>query len=121
MTAFDIYLDKLVKGENTNDDFPKNESTWEELFSFGKRCIDEIVLLRRRVAEKDAENKAVRDMLCEWDQAYSTEIFEEVSKEEIDQYSSLISRNSATMGRFMVGVLRRKIAEARGVDDEKII
>jgi len=64
------------------------------------------------IIDLEAEHKAVLDMLDEWDQAYSTDIFGEVSNEEIEKYGGLISRNSAAMGRFMVGVLRRKIKEA---------
>jgi len=36
------------------EDFPKNESTWEELFEFGKDRLREIAELKAKLAAKDA-------------------------------------------------------------------
>jgi len=65
------------------------------------------------------ENKALRKklrtvekMLDEWEQVYSTDFFGEVTAEEVQKYSGLITRNSDAMGRFMVVVLREKIRNA---------
>ena len=50
MTALYRYIDDLVNGKDPEDDFPKNESSWEELFFLCKRLINEIVTLRRAAA-----------------------------------------------------------------------
>jgi len=61
MTAFEKYINKLVKGEVDFDDgFPKNESSWEELFDFGVKRIGEIVFLKRKAAEHSAHLTALR-------------------------------------------------------------
>ena len=39
MSSFDKYIERLVDGEENSFDFPKNESSWEELFDFGRRRI----------------------------------------------------------------------------------
>ena len=54
MNAFEKYVEKLVRGEalsDSDDGFPKNESSWEELFDFGVKRIGEIVTLRRKSAQ----------------------------------------------------------------------
>ena len=61
MTAFEKYINKLVKGEVDFDDgFPKNESSWEELFDFGVKRIGEIVFLKRKAAEHSVHLTALR-------------------------------------------------------------
>ena len=51
MTALEKYIDDLVKGENIDDldSFPKNESSWEELFDLCEKLIDEIVKLKKYI------------------------------------------------------------------------
>jgi len=46
MSVLDKYINKLVKGEEDTFDFPKHESSWEELFVFGEYRIKDIVSLR---------------------------------------------------------------------------
>jgi hypothetical protein len=62
MTAFEKYINKLVKGEalDFDDGFPKNESSWEELFDFGVKRIGEIVFLKRNAAEQSVHLTALR-------------------------------------------------------------
>lgn len=55
MGAFEKYIEKLVNGEalsDLDDGFPKNESSWEELFDFGVKRIGEIVTLMRKSAQQ---------------------------------------------------------------------
>jgi len=54
MSAFYKYIDDLVAGTEVEDDFPKNESSWEELFDFGKNRIIDIVTLKRNLARLQA-------------------------------------------------------------------
>ncbi len=49
MSSFDKYIERLVDGEENSFDFPKNESSWEELFDFGRRRISEIVSLESKI------------------------------------------------------------------------
>ena len=63
LTAFEKYINALVSGENVDDDFPKNESSWEELFEFGKRRIDEIVALRKENIRLQAIEAAARELM----------------------------------------------------------
>lgn len=60
MSAFDRFIDDLVNDRDSVDDFPKNESSWEELFDFGSRCLDEIVTLGRKVAQQSVQLTALR-------------------------------------------------------------
>lgn len=73
MSAFDIYINRLVSGEKTNEDFPKNESSWEELFNFGKCRIVEIVELRRELSAYERLELAVSRSL---QNLYATRIME---------------------------------------------
>jgi hypothetical protein len=66
MTAFEKYVDALASGETVDDDFPKNESSWEELFDFGKCRIAEIVALRKentRLQERVTQLEAAQQPL----------------------------------------------------------
>lgn len=60
MTALDRFIDDLINDRDPEDDFPKNESSWEELFDFGSRCLDEIVTLGRKVAQQGVQLTALR-------------------------------------------------------------
>jgi len=50
MSGFDKYVEQLVNGEEPIDDFPKNESSWEELYNFGEKRVSEIVALKRSLS-----------------------------------------------------------------------
>lgn len=65
MSAFDEYIEKLVNGEEDTFEFPKNESSWEELFEFGRRRITEIVALKVRIKalEDELEDGAMKNAL----------------------------------------------------------
>jgi len=58
MSAFDKYIDALVNDEEPEEfgAFPKNESTREELFDFGKDRINDIVKLKK-------ENKYLMELI----------------------------------------------------------
>lgn len=66
MSAFDTYVDKLVSGVGVVEfldlygGFPKNESSWEELFDFGEKRIEEIVVLKRNSAQQSLHLTALR-------------------------------------------------------------
>ena len=69
MTSLDRYIDDLVNNIEPEEfgTFPKNESSWEELFEFGQRRISEIVSLRKenarlqeRVAQLEAAQQSVQ-------------------------------------------------------------
>jgi len=60
MSAFENHINRLVKGEEPEFDFPKNESSWEELFDFGVKRIGEIVVLKRNAAEQSVYLTALR-------------------------------------------------------------
>jgi len=60
MSAFENHINQLVKGEEPEFDFPKNESSWEELFDFGVKRIGEIVTLKRKAAEQSVHLTALR-------------------------------------------------------------
>lgn len=60
MSALDRFIDDLINDRDPVDDFPKNESSWEELFDFGSRCLDEIVTLGRKVAQQSVHLTALR-------------------------------------------------------------
>ena len=67
MTAFEKYVEKLVRGEaldDFDDGFPKNESSWEELFDFGVKRIGEIVALSRKSAQQSVHLTALRRALA---------------------------------------------------------
>lgn len=55
--TLDKYIDDLMVGKVPQDDFPKNESSWEELFELCQRLIAEIVKLRRALAEVKCDHK----------------------------------------------------------------
>lgn len=57
ISALDKYINDRVNGIDNQDDFPKNESSWEELFNLCERLIAEIVILRRN-AERSESTKA---------------------------------------------------------------
>lgn len=60
MSALDRFIDDLVNDRDPVDDFPKNESSWEELFGFRSRGLDEIVTLGRKVAQHSEQLTALR-------------------------------------------------------------
>lgn len=51
MTALEKYIDDLVNDKEPQDDFPKSESSWEELYDLCGRLIAQIVTLRREAAQ----------------------------------------------------------------------
>lgn len=55
----------------------------------------------------------IEEILEELEEAYPEDvnIFRPLSKEEIEQYSEIITRASAAMGRHLVKVIREKLAE----------
>ena len=71
MTALDKYIEDLVNNIEPEEfgAFPKNESSWEELFEFGQRRISEIVALRKenvrlqeRILQLEASQQIVQQM-----------------------------------------------------------
>lgn len=54
MSALQKYIDDLSNGIETDDSFPKNESSWEELFEFGKKRVIELAALQTALAQRDA-------------------------------------------------------------------
>ena len=48
-----------------------------------------------------------------WANAYPEDIFEPLTKEEIKQYSNIITRNSAAMGRHILKNVKEDTAELR--------
>jgi len=52
MSGFERYIDDLVNNREPEEfgSFPKNESSWEELYNFGEKRIVEIVALKRRLS-----------------------------------------------------------------------
>lgn len=54
MTALDRHIDNMVNDRAPEEygSFPKNESSWEELFELCTRLIAEIVTLRRAAAQQ---------------------------------------------------------------------
>jgi len=50
-TGFQRYIEARLRGETPEDDYPKNESSWEELLDFGQKRVEEIITLRRRLAQ----------------------------------------------------------------------
>jgi hypothetical protein len=77
MTAFEEYVDALVSGKTADDDFPKNESSREELFDFGKRRISEIVILRK-------ENASLRERIAQLEAAQHSPAGQHTSGAECD-------------------------------------
>ncbi len=55
LTGFERYIEARLRGEEPEDDYPKSESTWEELFDFGRKRVEEIIALRRRLAQYEPE------------------------------------------------------------------
>lgn len=56
MSALQEHIKQLVAGIEPDDDFPKNESSWEELYEFGQARISDIVTLTK---ERDALKAAL--------------------------------------------------------------
>lgn len=63
ITALDKYIEDLSKGIKTDDSFPKNESSWEELFELGQRLIFKLAALRSQLAAKDEAEKLLKAAL----------------------------------------------------------
>ena len=57
MTALERYIDDLVNDREPEEygAFPKNESSWEELYELCTRLIAEIVTLRRAAAQPSVQ------------------------------------------------------------------
>ena len=51
MIALEKYIDDLVNNKEPKDDFPKNESSWEELYDVCGKLITELVTLKRAAAQ----------------------------------------------------------------------
>jgi hypothetical protein len=87
MSEFEKYIDALVKGEEVEDSFPKNESSWEELFDFGVARIAEIVALRKMIetlnqqvsvlVDKNDRMEAHLEAISAWGDAYPLIVFPE--------------------------------------------
>lgn len=66
MSALDTYISIQVNGGNLDEfldiygGFPKNESSWEELFDFGEKRIAEIVSLMKNAAQQSVQLTALR-------------------------------------------------------------
>jgi hypothetical protein len=58
MTALERYIDDLVSNKEPQDDFPKNESSWEELYDLCGKLIAQIVTLKREAAQQSVEPTA---------------------------------------------------------------
>jgi hypothetical protein len=78
----------------------------------GKSWKQEVTALEATNSRLREQLDAVVSLTNDWEKAYSVDIFGEVTAAEIDENASLITRNSAAMGRFMAGVLKRTISEA---------
>ena len=63
MSAFEIYIEKLVAGEDVDAYFPKNESSWEELFDFASKRITEIIVMKRELAALEAVADAANEYI----------------------------------------------------------
>lgn len=57
----------------------------------------------------------IQEILNEIERAYPVDIFPPTTQEEraliIQQYPGFIDRTSAMMGRHLIGIIRRKLAE----------
>lgn len=84
---------------------------WARMFyREADRQASQIMRLIIKLAAEERVVDAIVARLDQWEEAYSKDLYGVVSRAEIEQHTSLISRNSAAMGRFMVGVMRRTIA-----------
>lgn len=66
----------------------------------------------------------IKEILAEIERAYPEDIFRPLSEEEIDlihsQYPGFIDRASAAMGRHLLEVIRRKLAEPEDIGEDLI-
>jgi len=70
MSALDNFIEIKVNDGNIDEfldiygGFPKNESSWEELFDFGEKRINDIVLLKKAAAQHRVQLTALRRWLA---------------------------------------------------------